>query len=284
MFELEVVKRAWPVWRPQIEQFIYSTSSATPISVMELGRNLADIFRSTSEKSRTQVQLSNAGRAWECLVCWYLNLCLLNTRCVVVRSRKQRPSPIHDALTITYGSVATNTESDLVAITYPEETQNEMGCFNFEGDQKRLNEICERNFGQIEVCVVQCKTNWNDNAQIPMLWDLAYSSKGFDAKASIGRNGWSIKSLRRFAYAFVTVPSNSKVLYRPSTMPVLRVKALSGGNYWGLPSKTDVALNIGEILHKNFSSALESCPSGWHAAQVQGYKNLAEDHPYFRLS
>ena len=42
---------------------------------------------------------------------------------------------------------------------------------------------------------LQCKTNWNDNAQVPMLWDIIYSSNEKLNNISVGINGVSPHSL-----------------------------------------------------------------------------------------
>ena len=42
---------------------------------------------------------------------------------------------------------------------------------------------------------LQCKTNWNDNAQIPMLWDLIYNAQGFKiSNISVEIKGISLNS------------------------------------------------------------------------------------------
>ena len=98
------------------------------------------------------------------------------------QKKKMVPTPISDALTVLYGSVPSNTESDLVAITFPEESLKESIELtpkgNLKGYKKKVDSICKEYFDQIEVCVIQCKTNWNDDAQKPMLWDIIYSSAG----------------------------------------------------------------------------------------------------------
>ena len=45
---------------------------------------------------------------------------------------------------------------------------------------EKINDFITFNFDKIEINVIQCKTNWNDNAQIPMLWDMIYKVKYFD--------------------------------------------------------------------------------------------------------
>ena len=61
---------------------------------------------------------------------------------------------------------------------------------------------------KFEIGIIQCKTNWNDNAQVPMLWDMIYSAGGFRGRnITIGRNGYNIQNAQSFTYSFVTVPS-----------------------------------------------------------------------------
>jgi hypothetical protein len=108
-------------------------------------------------------------------------------------------------------------------------------------------------FDKLEVGIIQCKTNWNDNAQIPMLWEIVYSSTGFRNKnITIGKNGFKITDFKKFFYAFATVPSG-KTNYKASGLPVQRVYNLSGGNYWGKASQSGIAHSLKEIYNKNFS-------------------------------
>jgi hypothetical protein len=75
----------------------------------------------------------------------------------------------------------------------------------------------------------------------------------------IGKKGFSVRNLKRFTYSFVTVPSqkDSKIPSKSTHMAVKRVSNLSGGNYWGLPTKSGVALSLSEIFDRNFSSAFK---------------------------
>ena len=43
--------------------------------------------------------------------------------------------------------------------------------------EKVMDALCEKHFTSLEIHIIQCKTNWNDNAQIPMLWDMVYSAQ-----------------------------------------------------------------------------------------------------------
>jgi hypothetical protein len=111
-----------------------------------------------------------------------------------------------------------------------------------------LDLIADRRFEDLFVTVIQCKTNWNENAQIPMLWDMVYNTDSFlDPRIVVGVNNRDHKKLGSFKYAFVTVPTNNTE-YKPSLLPVKRVHELSGGNYWGRPTKSGVARSLQEIF------------------------------------
>ena len=107
-------------------------------------------------------------------------------------------------------------------------------------------------FNEYEIGIIQCKTNWNDNAQTPMLWDMVYSSSGFAGRnINVGTSAYSIRHVKLFTYSFVTVPT-SRGPFTPNSMPVKRVYHLSGGNYWGKPAVSSVANSLKDIFGKNF--------------------------------
>ena len=135
-------------------------------------------------------------------------------------------------------------------------------------------------FQEIEVHVIQCKTNWNDNAQIPMLWDMIYSAKTFRTGITIGREGYSIADIADFSYSFVTVPTVKLAKLTPTSVAVQRVRNISGGNYWGLATKSGVASSIKEMLDRN----LKSGHSSNHLSTIKtGIPLLATDYSYFKL-
>jgi len=105
------------IWVNEITKL---TSAKTAKQVIDLGDNLSTIFALTRKGGRSQSELSGGGAAWEAFVCWYLNLCLLGRRTVVIKHNKKLiPNPISDAITVNYNNFSSNTESDLVAITFP---------------------------------------------------------------------------------------------------------------------------------------------------------------------
>jgi hypothetical protein len=84
-----------------------------------------------------------------------------------------------------------------------------------------------------------------------MLWDMVYSAKTFRKDITIGRNGYSINDIQRFTYSFVTVPTVNVSKLLPTSTAIKRVTNISGGNYRGLPSVTNVSCSIKEILDIN---------------------------------
>ena len=251
VYATDTWKACWPIWEPKI--LALTSSLADPEQVFDLGSQLKEVFSVTSSGSRSQSSLSGGGTGWECLVCWYLNLVLSGTNGVAMRqSRKVFPRPLRDATTVSYGTTQTNTEADICVVIYPP-------GFKFPGPGRgfmgALDKSVSVSISDIELGVVQCKTNWNDNAQIPMLWDMVYrASFGAGTHVTIGKSGVTIKNLKKFTYAFVTVPTQTTD-FKPSTMAVKRVNNLSGGNYWGRPTKAGVALSLSEIFTKNYGSA-----------------------------
>ena len=100
------------------------------------------------------------------------------------------------------------------------------GKFNYKEIGERRTESY---FDEFEIGVIQCKTNWNDNSQIPMLWSMIYETNSFDSSSiSIGRNGYSMKDLKHFTYSFMTVPTNDLSSYKQNSTSVNRVRNLTG--------------------------------------------------------
>src|SRR5690625_7971017 len=111
--------KAWSRWKSEIQNNIHHL---TANNVVNLGDELGDIFRLTAVSGRSQSTVSGAGNAWEALVCWYLNLNLIGSRTVVVKQKKSLiPEPVRQALTVSYGTFPSGTESDLIAITFRSE-------------------------------------------------------------------------------------------------------------------------------------------------------------------
>lgn len=277
LFETNGFSSVWASWKSKINTDVFLSGTPTENQIYSIADNLRDIFRSTGTVGRTQSDVSGGGANWEALVCWYLNLCLIGRRTFVIKHHKDLiPEPVNKAITVNYGNFRSNTESDLIAITFPD--RDDYNCdkddivvndtngntiptysgakYNF---LPIMNALVARDFEDVEIHIIQCKTNWNDNAQIPMLWDAVYSANTFRNGISVGADGFSIHDAKRFTYSFVTVPSNQLVkdgreTYKNTSTAVLRVINLSGGNYWGLPSKTGIASSVKELLERNLKS------------------------------
>lgn len=269
VFKTNTFKKCWLTWQPEINRLLGKNYGENEI--INLGDHLSDIFKSTGGGGRGQGSLSASGTGWESLVCWYLNLCTVGSRIVAIKKMSLVPRAIQDAITVNYGNFACNTESDITIIIFPDLTDynTDIALLNVL-DNKGLkipstikkkfnlelpNHLAEKDFHQFEIGIIQCKTNWNDNAQIPMLWDMIYSAGGFrKGNLSIGRNNFNIQNAKSFTYSFVTVPSNNKTVYKPQGVSVKRVTNLSGGNYWGKPTAPNVAKSLKEIFTNNYAT------------------------------
>ena len=114
-----------------------------------------------------------------------MNLCLIGTDAVVYKRRSQVPRVLRDAITVQYGNVPTNAESDMVAVTFPSDSRLTTPLKAGETPLERLEEVAADRFSDIRVSIIQCKTNWNDNAQIPLLGDMIYRGEFDEAKTNI---------------------------------------------------------------------------------------------------
>jgi hypothetical protein len=247
LFAIRTVDSVWPTWAPKIRSII--GAEPTVDSILGLSGHLADIFRSTGGSGRGQDSLSAGGTAWEALVTWVLNLWLVGTPAIVYKRRSDVPPCVRDALTVTYGTVRANTESDLTAVMYPED-EEALGSPLTVGETaaSRLASVAEQRFRALYVAVFQTKTNWNDNAQIPMMWDMLYLQGSNPAGSiSVGQNGRHL-TREQFKYAFVTVPTNNIARISPTSLHVQRVAHLTGGTYWGYPDRAGVALSLRSVL------------------------------------
>ncbi len=137
-----------------------------------------------------------------------------------------------------------------------------------------------RDFAEIEIHIIQCKTNWNDNAQIPMLWDMVYLAKTFKTGITIGRESYSINNARLFSYAFATVPTVKVEKLKPTSVAVSRVRNLSGGNYWGMKTVSGIASSMKEMLNRNLATGSEQSHTQTLADAIP---KLTSDYAYFKL-
>ena len=137
IFKLQSVQKVWPIWKNLIQKKL---TNLNPENIFNLGDELRDIMFSTN-KGRNQSSQSAGGNAWEFFVCWYLNLCLVGSKSVVVKFKKKFiPEVIKDAIAVNYSNFTTNTESDLMAITFSDKINLKEESFNL----KKLNSTLMR--------------------------------------------------------------------------------------------------------------------------------------------
>jgi hypothetical protein len=258
LFTLKTFSADWPERRA----FFLNELGPEPgqSDVLALGDHLSEAFQIKKNMGRAQSALAGAGDTWEALVVWYLNLCLVGTSAVCVRPT-HAPAPIRDALSVVFEGNLLRHEPDVLVVS----SRVLGGEWNGSGSVKdAVSRLIDQQMSDTAIVNVQCKTNWNDNAQIIMLWNALYaqarSGQPMVGGFTIGHNYKSLRELKFFAYAFATVPTNSPDEYQAGHVPVLRVKGISGGNYWGRPSKPGVCASLGMFANNAFSKHAEAFP------------------------
>ena len=169
-FNLSVFTKFWDIWKADIIESL--SGHFTADGSLNLGDCLSEIFLQTGKPGREQSQLSNAGNGWEGLINWYLNFVMLGSNVVALRKISSLPEPLRDAMTVNYGNFQSNTESDITIMVFPQVTNDSVELAD-------LNAFTRNHFNEFELGIIQSKTNWKDNAQIPMLWSMIYQTTGF---------------------------------------------------------------------------------------------------------
>lgn len=284
LFATAAIQNCWPIWLTRARDIIGQQPTAQ--SVLRIGDHLSEIFQLTNQGGRNQGALTTGGTAWESLITWYINLCTAQSRVVAIKKTSSLPSPVKDAITVNYQNYACSSESDITILVFPDDprfTEENRDLYTNRGSIKKgaLDELVGDTFTRFEVGIIQCKTNWNDNAQIPMLWDMIYTAGRFPGRQiSVGINNYSIQHLGVFTYAFATVPTNRLDLYKVDSLCVERVKNLSGGNYWGYPSRNGVARNIKEVF-QNYADGYNN--RNIRLTLQTALEQLNGDYSYFQL-
>lgn len=260
-FRLKILKQAcsiksfrdsWPYYKSILDGLLGANPDGQ--SVFDLGSHLSSIFRGHGVKrSSGQGALSTSGAAWEVLAVWYLNFVFWNTSVLATRSNAQFvPQKIRDSISVSISNQKTNTESDVLVYSVPQE-------LTIEPTLSEIDELVAKRISEVELAVIQLKTNWNDNAQIPMLWDIVYNSYNKLGSpiphVQVGNNGVTPSSFQKFSYSFLTVPTTK--LPNPNSVSVSRVRNISGGNFWGMAARDGVAMPFSEFFHRNFHKHFE---------------------------
>jgi len=258
---LKGVQKSIPIWSSLVKSKL--STNPTSQEILNISQHLRDIFTATSISGRSQSAVSVAGSSWQTLVMWYLNMIFVGTDCVVIPPiKKFRPQVLEDATDVKMNGRSSNTETDLLAFTVPKHQSLS------NSKTATINNLINQDIGSTRVTIIQCKTNWNDNAQIPMLWnqiyELARAGNRF-AQLSVGTH-YQPSQFKDFTYAFVTVPTiklvtkSGKNKFNPQAVAVQRVSGMTGGNYWGLPSSPAVAESLDSFFNRNFATSF--APSG----------------------
>lgn len=272
-------------------------------------------------ESEGQSDTAASGHLWEGLVSWYCNLCLIGSRTVVIKKTSTVPENLTKIIEIDYDGVKSTAEVDLWAITFPDKnefTKDIPESFSKKptlaqlrenpnakhrtvsisqatkqissGLKKWLDQNVEENISDFELGIISCKTNWADDAVIPQHWDLVYTLSTEMPEALLKKNmtigidsSYSISDLKNFFYAFATLPSQKPENFsNVKILPIVRLKQLSGGNYWGRPTQSGVN-SIKDIFEKNFSTSVGTKEQ--HLVKLQKHlTKLSTDYSYFEIS
>lgn len=254
-------RNPYPEIKRRLNEFLGPNPSGSRI--FEIGSNLSqiisnpDIRRGNAAGNEGQGQLAAAGKLWEAAHVWYLNLVFSGTSVIAVMNKKKfLPRRIKDAITVTVNASSCNSESDIVVFNVPE-TQT------ISPNIESINNKIYNNANVVDLTILQTKTNWNDNSQIPLLWDMIYGGAGSE-RVRLGCEGIAPNAFRSFRYAFSTLPSGRKDDYTSDAIKVRRVIHLSGGNYWGKPTRNRVASAISEFFDRNYQRHFNNIPIQEH--------------------
>lgn len=238
----------------------------TPQKIINFGDCLSEAFRSVGSGDRSQESLSGGGYVWSALIAWYLNLGYLGTDTVALCGSSFVPDCIKDSVSVNYYSTSVGADLDVVVLAMPG-IKNRESKPSLTSCKREIEEFCSHHFNELGLVILQCKTNWNDNAQVPMLWNLLFrqAKRGVipENGYTFGRNNRNLRNLKHFSYAFATVPTSGggPSGFHGTKLPVLRVQGMTGGAYWGYPTKSGVCRSIKEFFNHQFSVAGDVMPN-----------------------
>lgn len=263
---LPTFKAGWSVRREYILEQFLEPSSPSRAELLGLGGQLASIFQLIGKGERSNAGTSGGGAVWAALVAWYLNLGYAGTDAIAFCGGTNAPEPLKDAMSVTYSNTSLRSDSDILVVCLPG-ISSEVAQATERTAFKRLTNLVEEQFNTCGLVNVQCKTTWNDNAQIPMLWNMifqqAMSGTTPPSGFLLGKNGFHVRNLGHFSYAFATVPTVSKgpAGIKPTGMPVRRVASLSGGAFWGHPTHKSVCRSLSEFFGHQYSQKPSIMPN-----------------------
>ena len=250
----------------------------------------------TSANARIKLRnaaVSRAGKSFEFLITYYLNLGFIGSNAVVtVPTKALIADCFRDCTAVTFKGQSTQTsEIDNYVIVFPDsdkapELHKKIKLLNANELKKLITKYSEHYFTEIQLGALQLKTNWNDTAQAPTLWNIIYelskTKKLIGTGVQVGNNGWYLHDLKQFTYSFVTRPTQDPDSFTTTGTPVARVGSLSGGNYWGCPAKPAIAKTVSDI-YGIFQSAFSASPQRKLLGKEFQKLNNQTDYSYFQF-
>ncbi len=237
----------WSIWSSKIRNNLGDDYSCEDIFniIEDLDDTLFPDTRET-ELRRGQKELSVIGNAFKTLNIWFLNLLFWDTPVIVMKQSKQyTPKVIRDCITVDISKMHISSDKNILIFNIPN--------YKLLKNIDNLNDHIKEYISNVELVMIQSKTNWSDTVKEAMLWDIIYSADGLPDHVNVGINNLSPKNLYSFKYGFSTWPTGGGNQIEPNSMPVRRVENLSGGNFWLKKTKQDVASNIKELPNRHFS-------------------------------
>ena len=283
----------WPLINTEIKSRIgQKIENVTGKKIFDLGDCYREIFMSLMpsdiKNKREQKDLAIGGDGWERMVGWYLNLCLINTRAIVFKKKNEYFSKkILNAVTVDIKGNQIQSESDLVGMVIPEGLSFDIEEHHSEKKFLELfREFTDDNYQNFELCAIQCKTNFADDVERPLLYQILYSlPRQLDIGIKIGIEGIHVNDFKNFKYSFVTVPTQKgERIPKPHSAPAIRSSLFTGGNYWGMPSQEGAAKSLKEFTNVNFFTVFKNGNSTIIDNLNENIKNLKSKYKYFNLN
>lgn len=276
----------WPRFQQQILKFLGDYPSKNKI--IKLGGELSSIFTkddstlARDEAVKTQSDASVSGNAWSRLVTWYLNVCLIGTKCWAVNNSSLMPESVKNALKLTIGGKRVQNSKETVIIGYNGDYIPEIAFPNdIRGiDIKTAYEKAYKDFFKsvkledLKVILLSIKTNCSDMIAIPLFWNFCYKSNigvdVFDIKVGTESETPEMFLGGRVYYSIVTLPSGKEGKINAGEIPgqaaLNKLQLLDAGFYWGRHSSDTVmsfdnfindnlglmAIDAGRVLSENF--------------------------------
>jgi hypothetical protein len=231
-----------------------------------LGSELSQIFSLDSESARDQSDVSVSGNAWSRLVNWYLNMCLIGTRCWAVNNSDLLPPQVKRALKLQINNQKVQNSKEIIVLGYFGEDVPQVTIPNdFNGINLKINysQIYKEffssiNLNDLRVVLLSAKTNCSDMLAIPLFWNFCYKGNNMDMfDVKVGNEKENPEKLKdgKVLYSIVTVPTGKEARISNGTIPghsaLSKLQLLDGGFYWCRPT-SDKVNSFENFISDNF--------------------------------